>query len=218
MVETEIEQLAKQLETLRLPHKLNQYRVLEKKLAKLLDTVTQNEQQDLCDKVRQLQVKLNNCVLCGVSQCFLCGGDVAQIDTSRMSNILPERYRRSVSANYTKSKPTMKPVIITTQVSLPEPKPEIDSQLEIKPEPEHNKGMQNIEIQFLSNQTNQISSNCTENGSLPTPPLSPSSEFSCNQEVRNIQSAKMVSNPQSPLKSTNSYKAYKDFINQYSKK
>ena len=75
VIEQDISKLEEQLRTLRLPHKLNQYRAYEKKLLSLKNQAQSipSESDQYTIKLDQLQSQLDNSVLCGVNECFLCG-------------------------------------------------------------------------------------------------------------------------------------------------
>lgn len=90
-LEQEISQLASQLKQLRLPHKLNQYRAYENKILSLKKKV-ENKCQ-LNAQLEQLQSQLDSSVLCGVSECFLCGGRQNGAASGQASI-----YNRSISA------------------------------------------------------------------------------------------------------------------------
>ena len=68
MASTEFDKLVHELSDLRLPHKLKQYRQLQERIKCLTGQVDES-------KIDVLLGQLNNAVLCGVSQCFICGND-----------------------------------------------------------------------------------------------------------------------------------------------
>ena len=94
-VQRQIDQLSQQLSTLRLPHKLNQYRVYEKQL-RLLRQSTSN-QSEIENVLDQLQTKLDKSVICGVTQCFICGPE----SNNQPSGSVQPAYLRSSSASST---------------------------------------------------------------------------------------------------------------------
>ena len=101
-IEHQIAKLASELEQLRLPHKLNQYRAYEKKLLSIKKLAQSDNNQSFDTQLDQLQSRLDNSVLCGVSQCFLCGSS-QNVPVSGHTPV----YSRSVSARFSteRSKP-----------------------------------------------------------------------------------------------------------------
>lgn len=94
-LEQEISQLASQLKQLRLPHKLNQYRAYEKKILSLKKKVEKENKCQLNAQLEPLQSQLDSSVLCGVSECFLCGGRQNGAASGQASI-----YNRSISAGF----------------------------------------------------------------------------------------------------------------------
>ncbi|XP_017491317.1 PREDICTED: biofilm and cell wall regulator 1-like, partial [Rhagoletis zephyria] len=105
-IEQEMKGLATELATLRLPHKLNQYRVYERKLRSVEKQIKEvaesddNLQKRLEAELTQLQSTLDRAVLCGVSQCFICGGNNSDVQLGSPKKFpTTVAYSRSVSAH-----------------------------------------------------------------------------------------------------------------------
>ena len=106
-IEQEMKGLAAELATLRLPHKLNQYRVYERKLRSVEKQIKEvaesdddNLQKRLEAELTQLQSTLDRAVLCGVSQCFICGGSAGNADLQLGS---PKKFPITTVATYSRS-------------------------------------------------------------------------------------------------------------------
>ncbi len=106
-IEQEMKGLATELATLRLPHKLNQYRVYERKLRSVEKQIKEvaesdddNLQKRLEAELTQLQSTLDRAVLCGVSQCFICGGSAGNADLQLGS---PKKFPITTVATYSRS-------------------------------------------------------------------------------------------------------------------
>lgn len=93
-LEQSICDLEQKLSTLRLPHKLKQYRTYENQLQQLGEQI-ENQHGSVNGSYRErmdrMQQQLDQSVLCGIGQCFLCGG--ANGETSMIPS-----YKRSISA------------------------------------------------------------------------------------------------------------------------
>ncbi|KAH9527143.1 hypothetical protein DERF_001184 [Dermatophagoides farinae] len=77
-VQKEIDLLTNEWKTLRLPHKLKQYRQYEKCLERLKlmassSSSSAESKESLIEQINQLYIKLDKSVICGVDQCFICG-------------------------------------------------------------------------------------------------------------------------------------------------
>ncbi|XP_075676565.1 uncharacterized protein LOC113799206 [Dermatophagoides pteronyssinus] len=91
-IQEKIDTINEELEKLRLPHKLKQYRHYAECLEQLKmmisssTTTTESQKSIMIEQIDQLFTKLDKSVICGVDQCFVCGTNNQRINSSKFSS------------------------------------------------------------------------------------------------------------------------------------